>query len=293
MIACTLQLAGCGTVEPLQPLPQVEQTPSDPPELPVEIPEKPAEQETPDEPEVSTEPEVPAEPEVPTEPEVPAEEEVPEEPEVPDEPEHSALYLPGVSVEDVILWFNEVCLSAEYVMGGDPSYLQRWESPIFYTLNGAATETDLQVLRGFVEWLNTVEGFPGMYETTNVFEANLDIYFCAEQELIDRMGDQFYGTDGAVTFWYDYNVIYDATICYRTEIEQNTRNSVILEEIYNGLGPIQDTSMRPDSIIYSEFSTPQQLTDIDELILRLLYHPDMSCGMNAEECEAVIRTLYY
>ena len=68
---------------------------------------------------------------------------------------------------------------------------------------------------------------------------------------------------------------------------------MILEEIYNGLGPIQDTSMRSDSIIYSEFSQPQNLTDIDELLLKLLYHPDILPGMNAQQCEQVIRALYY
>ena len=70
-------------------------------------------------------------------------------------------------------------------------------------------------------------------------------------------------------------------------------DSVILEEIYNGLGPIQDTDLRPDSIIYSGFSEPQSLTDVDELILKLLYHPQLLPGMNADECETVIRQLYY
>ena len=40
-------------------------------------------------------------------------------------------------------------------------------------------------------------------------------------------------------------------------------------------------------------STPQSLTEIDELILRLLYHPDMLCSMNKEQCEQVIRSLYH
>ena len=111
--------------------------------------------------------------------------------------------------------------------------------------------------------------------------------------MIDLMGSGFYGMDGAVTFWYMDDVIYDAIICYRTDIPQFTRNSVILEEIYNGLGPIQDTALRPDSIIYSEFSEPQELTPMDELILRLLYHPDIQCGMDMAACEEVIRNLYY
>ena len=106
------------------------------------------------------------------------------------------------------------------------------------------------------------------------------------------MGDSFVGTDGAVTFWYENDVIYNAIICYRSDIDQYTRNSVILEEIYNGLGPIQDSLLRADSIIYSGFSQPQQLTDMDWLILRLLYHPQMRCGTDGAQCEAVIRQLY-
>ena len=39
-------------------------------------------------------------------------------------PLHSDLFIPGLSVEDVILYFNEVCLDAEIVNGGDPSRLQ-------------------------------------------------------------------------------------------------------------------------------------------------------------------------
>ena len=87
--------------------------------------------------------------------------------------------------------------------------------------------------------------------------------------------------------------IHNAIICYRSDIDQQVRNSVILEEIYNGLGPIQDTDSRSDSIIYSGYSTPQNLTAIDELLLQLLYHPQLTCGMDRAQCEAVIRQLYY
>jgi hypothetical protein len=38
---------------------------------------------------------------------------------------------------------------------------------------------------------------------------------------------------------------------------------------------------------------PQSMTEVDELILKLLYHPQIQCGMDAQQCEAVIRQLYY
>ena len=50
--------------------------------------------------------------------------------------------------------------------------------------------------------------------------------------------------------------------------------------------------LRPDSIAYQLFSEPQELSREDELILKLLYHPQIQCGMDAEACERVIRELY-
>ena len=209
------------------------------------------------------------------------------------QPLHSQLYIPGLSVEDVILYFNEVVLDAEYVDSGSPDLLQKWVNPIAYSIQGTATEKDMEVLEGFAAWLNTIEGFPGMFQAEGFYQADLNIHFCTREDMVNILGENYEGCDGGVMFWYDYNEIYTATICYVDDLDQYVRNSVILEEIYNGLGPVQDSDLRPDSLIYSGYSTPQELTEIDELILKLLYHPDMVCGMNAQECEAVIRQLYY
>lgn len=209
------------------------------------------------------------------------------------QPEHSALYIPDVSVEDVITYFNEVCLDSEFVNGGDPSVVQKWMIPIRYKLHGAYTQEDLAVLNSFVTWLNQLEGFPGIAEAQPQETVNLNIHFCPGDEFPQRMGENYAGLDGGVLFWYDDNEIYDATICYRTDLEQYTRNSVILEEIYNGLGPVQDTVLRPDSLIFQQFTVPQWMSAEDELILKLLYHPGILPGMDAFQCQQVIRELYY
>lgn len=207
--------------------------------------------------------------------------------------EHSPLYLEGLCVEELTAYFNEVCLDAEITHSGDPSRLQKWTVPVYYQLNGSPTKEDLVILEEFTGWLNTIEGFPGIQETQDPLMANLQLHFCTEQDMLTLMGEQFAGMDGAVTFWYQEDEIYSATICCRTDLSQTLRNSVIQEEIYNGLGPIQDTDLRPDSIIYSAYSEPQELSAVDELILKLLYHPRMLCGMNAEECAVLIHELYY
>ena len=234
-----------------------------------------------------TQAEIPAD--VPTE--VPTEEPRTEPTE---EPVHSEFYIPGVEVDEVIFYFAEVCLDAEIIHSGDASVLQKWRYPVRYLLMGEHTLEDLAVLNGFESWLNTVEGFPGMVQTQEPNEANLRIHFCSPEEMTELMGNEFGNMDGAVTFWYNgSNEIYDAIICCRTDLDQNLRNSVILEELYNSMGPVQDTEIREDSIIYSEYSEPQSLTQMDELILKLLYHPMMEIGMNIEQCGDMIRQLYY
>ena len=208
-------------------------------------------------------------------------------------PAHSALYDPSVAVEDVIRYFAEVCLDAEIINSGDPSRLQKWAEPIRYQICGNPTAEDLATLEAFTRWLNSLEGFPGIAEAENIPEANFPIHFCTQEEMLGLMGPGFDSMDGAVTFWYDNDRIYHAIVCIRTDLDQHLRNSVILEELYNSLGPIQDTRLRQDSIIYAEYSEPQALTPMDELLLKLLYHPSLECGMTSEECESAIRNLYY
>lgn len=227
--------------------------------------------------------------EVPTQAVITTQTTVPEE----TEPLQSNLFIPGVTIDDVITYFNEVCLDAEMVKGGNAKLIQKWDVPIYYYIFGEPTEDDLIALNDFETWVNTVPGFPGLSATQDLGQANMKIYFCTEQELHNIMGPGFENLDGAVTYWYNNNAIYDATICIRTDLNQYLRNSVIKEELYNGLGPINDTSLREDSIIYANYSEPQYLTDIDKLIMTLLYDPTILCGMNADRCETVLRQLYY
>ncbi len=208
---------------------------------------------------------------------------------------HSPLYLENVPVEDVILYFNEVCLDAEYVETGTPELVQKWVAPITYYVHGNPTDEDLRVLNDLVAQLNAIDHFPGMIAAQEPSDALLPIYFCPTEEMHDRMAFSAQeDLDGAVTYWYnDIQQITNAIICIRTDLDQQVRNSVIAEEIYNGLGPIQDTVLREDSIVYQYGSEILELSEMDILILKLLYHPQIQCGMTAVQCESIIRQLYY
>ncbi len=207
-------------------------------------------------------------------------------------PSHSELYIEGLDVEDVITYFAEVCLDTEYGDKEGGSLIRKWVNPIYYNVYGEPTARDMYVLNSFVNELNGISGFPGMYPVE--MAADLSIYFYGEQAFVDLMGSDFAGNWGGVTFWYDgLSQIYSETISIRTDIPQDARDSIIAEELYNGVGPVQDTSLRGDSLICEWSNENYEMTAIDELILKLLYHPSICPGMNYNQCETIIKELYY
>ncbi|MBQ4562913.1 MAG: DUF2927 domain-containing protein [Lachnospiraceae bacterium] len=196
------------------------------------------------------------------------------------------------SVEEVIHYFCEVVLASEYSTGtGDPGLVQKWMEPIHYRIYGEATDQDRQVLLGLFDGLNEIEGFPGIFPAGENDVTDLALYFYDQERFNQNFGHivSDMSAEGAVEYWYwtDTNVIYDARIGYRMDIDQLTRNSVLLEEVVNGLG-ITDTVLREDSITYQDSSQTQELSEMDWLIIELLYSPEIKCGMDRAECEAVL-----
>ena len=207
-------------------------------------------------------------------------------------PSHSEYYIPGVDADTVIAWFAEVCLDTEFGDKTSGSLIRKWVEPFYYTVYGQPTDRDIEVLNRFVAEINSIENFPGMYPVES--GADLEIYFYDQYNFEALMGSDFVGSWGGVTFWFDgLSQIYTETISIRTDIPQDARDSIICEEIYNGIGPVQDTSLRDDSLICQWSNSNYDMTAVDRLILQLLYHPSIQTGMDYAQCEAVIRQLYY
>lgn len=213
------------------------------------------------------------------------------------EDKHSAFYLEEYSVEDVLKYFNEVVLNTEYSTGtGDSTLVQRWDVAIRYRILGDFTEEDVEILEQLFSELNKVEGFPGVCETTENEEPNLYIHFEGREAFNDRfmafLNSEY--ADGAARYWYytETNDIYEGTIGYWKNMDEEIRKSVLLEEVVNCLG-IGDSLLREDSIVYQYSNDATTLTEMDWLIIRLLYNPRIRCGMDAVECERIIRELYY
>ncbi|MBQ6268210.1 MAG: DUF2927 domain-containing protein [Clostridia bacterium] len=210
--------------------------------------------------------------------------------------QHSALYLPGYSADDIIRYFDEVVLSAEYPSDEDPGCVMRWESEIRYCLHGSFTQEDADWLAHVFEQLNKLDGFPGARRVMIPELANMDMYFCDRDEFHDRMYDSVPddNADGATTYYYNgANHITDATICYWEDMSDSVRKSVLTEEVINSIGFSNDSTEREDSVVYQYGSWTNEPDDVDWVLLRLIYAQEMRAGMRRAEAERVIRKLYY
>lgn len=213
------------------------------------------------------------------------------------EPLHSELYLPQYDQAQMLTFFNEVVLDMEYTHGpGDASLVQKWVTPIYYTIYGDPTQEDQRVLEDLFAQLNAMPGFSGIYPAQSIDEQNLSLGFYNQQEFQNLFSDVIGGEDayGATQFWYytATNEIHTARIGYRTDIDQVTRNSILIEEIVNTLG-ISDTVLRQDSIVYQYSNDNLALSDVDWVILKILYDPAIQCGMDRTQCAEILHRLYY
>lgn len=212
------------------------------------------------------------------------------------QPLHSDMYLSQYSQEQILTWFEEVVLDMEYSEGeGDITLVQKWTSPIGFRIYGKPTREDLAVLNDLIARLNQIPGFPGFYTAEAEGLEALQIRFLDEDTFRDSFSGVVNGEDayGATQFWYytQTNEIHSAQIGCRTDISQNERNSVLVEEIVNALG-LSDTLLREDSITYQYSNDNTDLSQADWILLKLLYHSEIRCGMNRDQCAEVIRQLY-
>ena len=213
-------------------------------------------------------------------------------PEVKEDP-HCSFYSENYSVEDVIKYFDEVVLDSEYSSGeGDCTLVQKWIGPIYFVMEGHS-EQDRLVLEKLFSELNKVEGFPGIYKAEGLVSAK--IHFYNEKDFYKEMGHIVsMNADGAVQYWYDtdMNYIYEGKVAYRNNMDDDVRESVLKEEIINMLG-ITDTTLREDSITYQYSSTNKDLSEMDWIILKILYHDEIKASMDATKCHEIIKKLYY
>lgn len=196
-----------------------------------------------------------------------------------DEPEETApaITAAGYTADQIINYFCDVALGAEY---GDASEnVIKWVEPFTYHIEGEATDADLAQINALIEAINRVPGFPGMSEAGSAESVDLTIHFVDSDGIIAATGNSY---NGYVNIWWSDYCIENGDIYYRTDITQELRNAVIVEELCQSLGLLTDTYDHPESIFYQYHTDTAWPTTLDWAVIQLLYRSEITPGMDEE-----------
>jgi len=123
----------------------------------------------------------------------------------------------------------------------------------------------------------------------------LTIYFLKDADYKTQFSHVVEGKSqyGVVQVWYnDSNGIYSGRIGYHQEASQELRDLLIPEKLAEMLG-VSDVTVKREITTGLKPTTIIDLSELDWSVIKLLYNPRIHNGMNADECEMIIRELYY
>lgn len=196
--------------------------------------------------------------------------------------------------KQVLTLFDEVALKSEYTdtTGTHPSHnLVRWaDRTITYSVIGEDISEDIYtaIADALVE-LDDISYTPS-FQLDETGNGALQIYVGGEtaNQMLSR-----YNATGLSTISYDKTVgsIVKGTIYLQDQYQTPSRTKhVVLEELTQVLGLVNDTVEFQDSIFYDGFSSLTQLTDIDKLLIEMLYSDAVKPNMTPPQCKANLAT---
>lgn len=189
--------------------------------------------------------------------------------------------------EEILEYFKEVALKIEY--GNQNNSVKKWNTPIYYYLDENAKEEDQKHIQLLIEKLNEIPTLP-LFIKSSLEEANLVIHFTSSDTLYKIR--KLPGIEGYCHFEYDKNnILRKSEITISSDLELETRKSVITEEIVQALGLTNDSEKYENSIFYQYASNLIYPSDLDFIIISLLYNENIKYGMNYENVEEVLNQI--
>ena len=184
-------------------------------------------------------------------------------------------------MQTILSYFAEIAFADEGL--GTTGIARKWLKPIYYEIYGSADEVDVAAIRWVAELLNGINGFPGMFRANDNNKANVKYYFGNITYIQAAMGITDNSARSCTRLFADNDtkkiqlakigIVSDTT-------SRKDRNSLILEETLQMLGLNQSTLNYPQSLFYKNNSTPQVPDEMDWAIVKLLYSPEVTAGMD-------------
>jgi hypothetical protein len=195
----------------------------------------------------------------------------------------------------VISYFKEVALGFEF--GGASEITRKWSGEMKIYVGGTPNETLRSELDGIINELNTLisDGF-SLRIVDDRSQSNFYLFFGSGADYATEYPSQAtYVTNNwglFSVFWNGNNELISGHMYVDIERANPTEQRHLLrEELTQSLGLARDSNLYPSSIFQSSWTTTTSYAAIDEELIRLLYHPTMTIGLNAAQVDPVLRTI--
>lgn len=192
----------------------------------------------------------------------------------------------------VIEYFQEVALGFEF--GGVPNITRKWTTEMKIFVGGNKTPALMQELEDIVGDINalTTDGFEmkivadSLQHNFYIFLGGATVYAQKFPAVASLVGTNW----GLFSVYLNPN---DQIYGGHMYVDTNRANAeeerhLLREELTQALGLARDSELYLNSIFQSSWTTTTQYADIDEELIRLLYHPQMQIGLDEAMTEQVL-----
>ena len=199
--------------------------------------------------------------------------------------------VPEYSNTEIIEYFQSIALGFEY---GDASEItRRWEEDINLYLGGNITNENLIEINRIIDEINELITIDISLNIVNdSINSNHYLYIGSSQEYNKIFPDNIVNQIGSFWTYFDSNNLF---FYCRAFVDSNVssiqQKHLIREELTQSLGLAKDSYTYPESIFQQRSTLTTEYAKIDRDLIRLLYHPQMSAGLDAAEVENVIRKI--
>lgn len=191
--------------------------------------------------------------------------------------------------------FDVCALSMEYPgAGAVQGHLIRWEGSIRVYVGGSPTKKDLETIdRMLLDLALRVPDMPNVTLTDIRSGSDIRIWFVPLKQMKNYVPGYVEGNWGMFHYSYVNWRITEAQIGIAADVtDQRSRNHLIQEEFFGALGLLNDHDLYSDSIVYQPWTTVQQPSEVDWLMLNMVYSPLLSPGMEKNEIHRILENAW-
>ena len=169
--------------------------------------------------------------------------------------------------------------------------LTRWENTIKICVTGSPSNDDLRQLDKFIMDIAThCPNMPNIRVVNSERDANITVYYGPLKELGKHLDVYREGNWGAFSYTYSGGRMVSAKVAIATDVNwTESKRHLLMEELVGTFGLTNDHYAYSDSIVYQEWTTVGELSEVDWLMLNMLYDPDLKCGMSAKQAYDILR----